>query len=74
VGVNVDRLIVAEDPTANDWDAYISLKVKGPAYVKGSTDNNGLWMDRVILVKPAKDEKANGAESRRQGDGRRVPK
>ena len=53
MGVNVDRLVVpeAQDPTVNDWEAYISLKVKGPAYVKGSTDGNGLWMDRVILVR-----------------------
>ena len=53
MGVNVDRLVVpeAQDPTVNDWEAYISLKVKGPAYVKGSTDSNGLWMDRVILVR-----------------------
>ncbi len=51
--MNVDRLVVpeAQDPTVNDWEAYISLKVKGPAYVKGSTDSNGLWMDRVILVR-----------------------
>ncbi len=41
MGVNVDRLVVAEAnaPTANDWDAYVSLKVKGPDYVKGSTDS-----------------------------------
>jgi hypothetical protein len=54
VGVNVDRLVAAETkaPTVNDWDAYISLKVKGPDYVKGSTDSNGLWMDRVLLVRP----------------------
>ena len=57
MGVNVDRLVVAEGnaSTANDWDAYVSLKVKGPDYVKGSTDSNGLWMERVILVKPPKD-------------------
>ena len=56
MGVNVDRLVVAEakDPTVNDWDVYISLKVKGPAYVQGSTDSNGLWMDRVLLVRPPK--------------------
>lgn len=56
MGVNVDRLVVVEGnaPTANDWDAYVSLKVRGPDYVKGSTDGNGLWMDRVILVKPPK--------------------
>ncbi len=61
MGVHVDRLFVpgAEDPSVNDWDAYISLKVKGPDYVNGSTDSNGLWMDRVILARPSKDEKAN---------------
>ena len=37
-----------------DWDVYISLKVKGPAYIKGSTDRDGLWMDRVLLVRPPK--------------------
>jgi len=59
MGVRVDRLFVpeAEDPSVNDWDAYISLKAKGPDYVKGSTDSNGLWMDRVILARPPKDEK-----------------
>lgn len=56
MGVNVDRLLVADAkaPTSNDWDAYISLKVKGPDYVKGSTDSNGLWIDRVVLVKTPK--------------------
>jgi len=58
MGVAVDRLVVAgaNARNANDWVAYISLKVKGPDYVKGSTDANGLWMDRVLLVRPSKDE------------------
>jgi len=58
MGVDVDRLVVAgaNARNANDWVAYISLKVKGPDYVKGSTDANGLWMDRVLLVRPSKDE------------------
>ena len=61
MGVNVDRLVVPEgqDPIVNDWDASISLKVRGPDYVKGSTDSNGLWMDRVILERPLKNEKAD---------------
>ena len=61
MGVNVDRLVVPEgqDPSVNDWDASISLKVRGPDYVKGSTDSNGLWMDRVILERPSKNEKAD---------------
>lgn len=54
MGVNVDRLVEAEakTPATNEWDAYISLKVKGPDYVHGSTDANGLWMDRVVLARP----------------------
>jgi hypothetical protein len=54
MGVNVDRLAVADarDPAVNDWDVSISLKVQGPAYVQGSTDKNGLWLDRVLLVRP----------------------
>ena len=42
----------AADPEANVWEAYISLKVTGPAYMKGSTAPNGVWMDRALLVKP----------------------
>lgn len=57
MGVNVDRLVETQppSPSANDWDVYISLKVKGADYVRGSTDTNGLWMDRVVLVRPPKD-------------------
>ena len=54
LGVNVDRLFDAnaEDPTCNEWDAYISLKLQGPAYVRGSKQPNGAWVDRVLLIKP----------------------
>jgi hypothetical protein len=38
----------------NEWDVYISVKVTGPVYVPGSTNENALWLDRVILVKPVK--------------------
>jgi len=54
LGVNVDRLFVpeAEDPAVNEWDAYISLKLQGLAYVRGSKQPSGAWMDRVLLIKP----------------------
>jgi hypothetical protein len=32
---------------------------RGPDYVKGSMDSNGLWMDRVILERLSKNEKAD---------------
>ncbi len=54
LGVNVDRIFEADadDPAVNEWDAYISLKLQGPAYVRGSRQPNGVWMDRVLLVRP----------------------
>jgi hypothetical protein len=53
LGVNVDRVFEpeAKTATANEWDAYISLKLQGPAYVKESKDGNGAWMDRVLLIR-----------------------
>jgi hypothetical protein len=53
LGVNVDRIFEADahDPAVNKWDAYISLKLQGPAYVRGSQQPNGAWMDRVLLIK-----------------------
>ena len=53
LGVNLDRVFdpAARTAKANEWDAYISLKLQGSAYVKGSKDTNGAWMDRVLLVR-----------------------
>ena len=63
LGVTVDRLFVdgAKDPGANEWDAYVSLKVTGPAYVKGASDPNGVWLDRALLVKPRSEDSAGSA-------------
>ncbi len=65
LGVNVGRLAVPRsgDPKANEWEAYISLKFEGPAYVKGSTKPNRVLMDRVLMVKPPEDPAA-GSESK----------
>ena len=48
---HTDRVFdpAARTAKANEWDAYISLKLQ--AYVKGSKDTNGAWMDRVLLVR-----------------------
>jgi hypothetical protein len=66
--VNVDRLFVTNsaDSAANDWNAYISLKVQGPAFVTGSAETNGVWMDRVLLVRPQPGEKEDPAEQQRR--------
>jgi hypothetical protein len=47
------RIADAQDPKINAWDVHMSLKVKGPDYVKGSTDANGLWLDRVLRLRPS---------------------
>ena len=53
LGVNVDRIFEADadNPAVNTWEAYISLKLQGPAYVRGSRQPNGVWMDRVLLIR-----------------------
>ena len=52
------RLNWKNNPTAADglpgynvWETWLSVKYTGPAYVKGSTQKNGVFLDRVILVK-----------------------
>lgn len=39
-------------PGANAWETWFSVKYTGPAYVKGSTRKNAVYLDQVILVKP----------------------
>ena len=55
ITVNLNR---AHNPAATDntYDVWISLKLVGPAYVKGATGPDAVMVDRVILVKakPAK--------------------
>ncbi|MBU0716488.1 MAG: DUF4838 domain-containing protein [Verrucomicrobia bacterium] len=49
--VPVDRLAKKSPNALNKWNVYISLKFKGPAYVKNSSQLNGIFMDRVLLVR-----------------------
>ena len=49
--VKLDKACVPP-PSENMMDVYASVKVSGPAYVKGSSNENSVWIDRVILVKP----------------------
>lgn len=40
-------------PNDNIWEVWVSAKFTGPAYIRGSTDQeNGYYLDRVILVRP----------------------
>jgi hypothetical protein len=36
----------------NDYEVYLSLNVQGPSYVKGSSKEDAVLMDRVLLVRP----------------------
>ena len=57
--VNLNSAFAAADgiPGYNVWETWISVKYTGPAYVKGSTQKNGVFLDRVILVKPEESAK-----------------
>lgn len=35
----------------NTWTIWASVKITGPAYVKGSKKKNAVWLDRVVLTK-----------------------
>ena len=47
VWTNADGL-----PGFNTWEVWVSVKITGPAYVKGSQKENRVFADQVILVKP----------------------
>jgi len=45
-------------PVARRMEIYVSMKVRGPAYIKDSTEENSISVDRIVLVAPD-DEKSN---------------
>jgi hypothetical protein len=73
LGVCVDRVYEpgASNENANVWNAYISLKAAGPAFVKGSSETNCVRMDRVLLVRPQPGEKPDAAELKRREDAKK---
>jgi hypothetical protein len=52
IQVHLDR---AFDPAVADpnCDVWMSLKVAGPDYVTGSQEPDSIWLDRILLVRPA---------------------
>lgn len=36
----------------NLWDCHFSVKFTGPAYVPGSTKENAVWVDTIVLTRP----------------------
>ena len=52
--VNLSTVFTNADglPGYNVWETWVSVKYAGPAYVKGSKQKNGVFIDQVILVKP----------------------
>jgi hypothetical protein len=59
VQVNLSMVFTQADglPDYNVWETWISVKYTGPAYVKDSKQKNGVFLDRVILVKPEEPKK-----------------
>ncbi len=57
--VNLNSAYAAADGISgyNIWETWLSVKYTGPAYVKGSTQKNGVFLERVILVKPEESKK-----------------
>jgi hypothetical protein len=51
-------LDAAYEPCSMDnmRDVYVSLKLTGPAYVKGATDENSIFVNRILLVKTPKNK------------------
>ena len=39
------------DPETNIWDAWVSVKYTGPAYVKGSKKENAVFVDMLVLTR-----------------------
>lgn len=44
------------DRDINLWDCWMSLKFTGPAWVPGSTKENAIYLDAVVLTRPEKKE------------------
>ena len=59
LNVNLSSAYTAADglPGFNIWETWLSVKYAGPAYVKDSKQKNGVFLDRVILVKPEESKK-----------------
>jgi hypothetical protein len=36
----------------NDYELFLSIKLEGPAYVKGSNRENSFSLDRILLIRP----------------------
>ena len=54
IQANTSHLYTLTDgnPLDNTWDEiWFSAKFTGPAYVKGSTKENAIWVDMAVLVR-----------------------
>lgn len=50
---NLRSVWVSDDglDNINLWEVWVSVKITGPAYVKGSTKQNEVMLERIVLVK-----------------------
>lgn len=49
--INIDKAFNPLLPD-NTKEVYISVKLLGPSYVKGSTDKDSVWIDRILILTP----------------------
>lgn len=47
---NLNKFYNADDAKKNLVEVYVSVKFTGPAYVKNSTKENGIFIDRIVLL------------------------
>ncbi|MBR2624822.1 MAG: hypothetical protein IKD23_00320 [Lentisphaeria bacterium] len=47
----LDSFYDAENPKNNKVAVYASIKFTGPAYVKGSSNKDGVYVDRIVLAR-----------------------
>lgn len=54
IQVELAHLFVLGDGSReiNLWDCWVSLKFTGPEWVKGSTKDNAIYLDSVVLLRP----------------------
>ena len=50
VGADDSRKAITGILQDNPREVWVSLKITGPAYVKGSTKPDGVWLERIIVI------------------------
>ena len=54
IQMNISQVYVVADgvSSVNKWQGWVRAKFTGPAYVRGSKQENAIWVDIVVLTRP----------------------